>query len=117
MKAFKIIFILLLALLLISPCLASTLSFADQSRAGAQSFLIYEVSGSGSSLVGLYNTTTSNITLDNATSYILILKPDSVDYLSNPALILTDLGSYLGTNMIPIIGLVFVGIMIFNRRK
>lgn len=64
-----------------------SVQFADTNLAQGQHFELYKVTGGGLLQVGEFNTT-DNVTMDSDYSYVVVLKPSTVDYWNNPVLLL-----------------------------
>ena len=87
------------------------LTFRDRSPlAGHQSFIIYEVNAGNTTPLGMFNTTTDQVTLKNNVSYILQFTTTNGDYFVDPMLIPVDFWNYMkGTyNGWILIGFLFV---------
>lgn len=88
------IFAVLIFVLLCQPGAAQTITFADPLGTNQQ-ILVYQIGGNNSSsLIGTYNTTEGQFTLDNG-SYLFVLKPSGQGVISNPTVTIDWVGSLI----------------------
>jgi hypothetical protein len=119
MKPSTLLISLALFLALVSPALATSLSFEDGSAAGPADFNILALYPNGTSgVIGLYNTSSSSINLDPNNSYVLRLTPSRIDYVKNPSLIIQDGSSYITSqNLVALIIIIIAGLLFVTRRR
>jgi hypothetical protein len=113
MKFVTILFVGVILLLSIPTVSAiTTLSFRDSSLVGYQNFKVYEVNGTGTYDLGLYNSSTDALTLarDNNVSYAYVLQfvPSSTDYFGHPLLGVESFFDYSNSHYPALLFLVFM---------
>ena len=111
-KHIMIIALIALVLLVILPAQAQTITMANPDNVGQRDIMVYYSNGT---LYGLYNTT-SIITTDGNYSYIFTLKPQLSNPLDNPGTFLSTAFSFVETNLIPLIIIIFLAALWLGRR-
>ena len=108
------VFILMaiLVVLLMPHANAQTITMANPDNVGQRDIMVYYSNGT---LYGLYNTT-SIITTDGNYSYIFTLKPQLSNPLDNPGTFLSTAFSFVETNLIPLIIIIFLAALWLGRR-
>ena len=97
--------------LTISPCLALSVGFTDQSMAGPQKIDVYSVVN-GTHLYTL--NTTSQFNTDE--SVIIHISPDRIDYIRNPTAFLDNTVEFVSDNILEIMILCFILGFLLTRR-
>jgi len=113
MKYVTLLFIVVILFLSIPVVSAeATLSFRDMSYVGYQNFRVYEVNGTGTYDLGLYNSSTDALTLarDSNVSYAYVLQfvPSSTDYFGHPLAGVESFFDYSNTHYPDILFVVFL---------
>jgi hypothetical protein len=113
----KIIIILVLIAVILSPVMAVNMSITNFGTA-KQDIQIYTPNGT---MIGLYNTSSPIIPLPDTDFQIVIRPNTAASYISNPGLFLTDAVGYLMTFAIPlfvILGFcaILIGLSRYGRR-
>jgi hypothetical protein len=108
-----IIVMVTLACCLFQHANAQTVSFASIDGAAERDMYLYNASGT---LLGLYNTTSTGITLPANESVIFTFKPQTANIMSDPGDWLSVAFAYVQTNIIAIILILFVTGIILGRR-
>ena len=79
--------------------------------------VVYQTNVTDVWMYGLYNTT-SIIDIDSNYSYLFVLKPQYSNPLDEPITWLENTFSYVSTNIVPIIIIVFlIGLLLTRRRS
>ena len=118
-KKQQILIIALIALLLMAvmPVQAQNITMSNPDATMERDVVVYTLNGTGAALYGLYNTT-SVIDLDGDSDYIFVLKPQYSNPLDEPLDFLESAFSYVTTNLIPLLILVFlIGLLLTRRRS
>ena len=112
----KIMIIALIALLLmvVMPVQAQNITMSNPDSTMQRDVVVYTLNGTGAALYGLYNTT-SIIGLDGDSDYIFVLKPQYSNPLEAPGDFLDSMFSYVSTNIIPILILIFLAGLFFRE--
>ena len=108
-------FILLLILLCFVPCVCSaqTVSFASPDTTSQKDVYLYAANGT---LLGLYNTSSTGIAIPNGTDIIFTFKPQYTNPLDDPGTWLDSGYSYVETNIVPLIVIIFlIGLLLRSR--
>lgn len=108
-----IIVMVTLACCLFQHANAQTVSFASIDGSADRDIYLYNSSGT---LLGLYNTTSTGITLPANESVIFTFKPQTANIMSDPGDWLSVAFAYVQTNIIAIILILFVTGIILGRR-
>lgn len=113
MKLTAFLFVLVILILLVPVVSAeATLSFRDMSLVGYQNFRVYEVNGTGTYNLGLYNSSTDvlNLAPDGNLSYAYVLQfvPSSTDYFGHPLVAVESFFDYTNSHYPDILVLVFI---------
>ena len=123
MKQKEILIIALIALLLMAvmPAQALTVTMSNPDATMERDVIVYAVNDTGianvTGLYGLYNTT-SIIDIDENFSYIFVLKPQYTNPLEDPLTWINSAFSYVSTNIIPIVVIIFlIGLLLSRRRS
>jgi hypothetical protein len=115
-----VIFILLLLLLLCVPAVSATqyISFANPDAFTQNDIHMYGYNNTTSSygLLGQYNTTSAGIAIPNGTDLMFVLKPQSSNPLDDPAGWLSSTFSYVSTNIVPIVVIIFLIGLLLGRK-
>lgn len=126
MKLGAILFIVVILFLSIPVVSAeATLSFRDMSFTGYQNFRVYQVNGTGTYDLGLFNSSTDALTIapDGNISYAYVLQfvPSSVDYIGHPLVAVESFFDYSNTHYPDILFLVFLvaccGLVVYLARR
>ena len=115
----KILIIALIALLLMAvmPVQAQNITMSNPDATMERDVVVYTLNESGAALYGLYNTT-SIIGLDGDSDYIFVLKPQYSNPLEDPSTFLASMFSFVSTNIIPILIIIFlIGLLLTRRRS
>ena len=115
----KIMIIALRALLLLAstPVQALTITMSNPDATMEKDIMVYQANVTDVWMYGLYNTT-SIIDIDSNYSYLFVLKPQYSNPLDEPITWLENTFSYVSTNIIPIIIIVFlIGLLLSRRRS
>ena len=118
-KKQQILIIALIALLLMAvmPVQAQNITMSNPDATMERDVVVYTLNGTGAALYGLYNTT-SVIDLDGDSDYIFVLKPQYSNPLDEPLTFLDSAFSYVSTNIIPLMIIIFlIGILWARRRS
>ena len=118
-KKQQILIIALIALLLMAvmPVQALNVTMANPDATMERDVVVYQANVTDVWMYGLYNTT-SIIDLDEGYSYIFVLKPQYSNPLDEPLDFLESAFSYVTTNLIPLLILVFlIGLLLSRRRS
>lgn len=107
-----LLLISLLCLLAVGSVSAQNMSVTDLGIASPQTIQIY--SGNGTMLAGTYNTSTVGISLPND-DFVLLIKPETISVMSDPLTLLSAGFSYIETNIIPIVIILFFIGLVFRR--
>ena len=93
----KLLIVIFALFLCSSPVLGiSTLTFRDRSPvSGHQAFIVYQVNSNNTAQIGVLNTTSDQLVLDQDSSYILQFTTQNTDYFTNPSLIVADFWGYM----------------------
>lgn len=78
------------------PISAATISFDDLTLVADQGVELYLINGTGSELIGVYNTSSTGIFLDDGASYVAVLRPTKSERWSDPATLTTDIVNWAG---------------------
>jgi hypothetical protein len=106
---------LLLLMALLTPSVSAftnstVLSISNLNLIGDSDVLIYN----GSVLVGIWNTSSNDISLDPG-AYLIVLKPNAVSRLSNPVLMFSDGVSFIETYWLQIFLILGIGIYVMRQ--
>ena len=115
----QILIIALIALLLMAvmPVQALNVTMANPDATTQKDVVVYQANVTDVWMYGLYNTT-SIIDLDDGYSYIFVLKPQYSNPLDDPLTWLDSTFSYVSTNIIPIVIIIFlIGLLLTRRRS
>ena len=115
----QILIIALIALLLMAstPVQALTITMSNPDATMERDIVVYQTNVTDVWMYGLYNTT-SIIDIDGNYSYIFVLKPQYSNPLDEPITWLENTFSYVSTNIVPIIIIVFlIGLLLSRRRS
>ena len=118
-KKQQILIIALIALLLMAvmPVQAQNITMSNPDATMERDVVVYTLNGTGAALYGLYNTT-SIIGLDGDSDYIFVLKPQYSNPLEDPSTFLASMFSFVSTNIIPILIIIFlIGLLLTRRRS
>ena len=118
-KKQQILIIALIALLLMAvmPVQAQNITMSNPDATMERDVVVYTLNESGAALYGLYNTT-SIIGLDGDSDYIFVLKPQYSNPLEDPSTFLASMFSFVSTNIIPILIIIFlIGVLLTRRRS
>ena len=118
-KKQQILIIALIALLLMAvmPVQAMTVTMSNPDATMERDVVVYQANVTDVWMYGLYNTT-SIIDLDEGYSYIFVLKPQYSNPLDDPLTWLDSTFSYVSTNIIPIVIIIFlIGLLLTRRRS
>ena len=118
-KKQQILIIALIALLLmaVTPVQALTITMSNPDATMEKDIMVYQANVTDVWMYGLYNTT-SIIDIDENYSYIFVLKPQYSNPLDEPITWLENTFSYVSTNIVPIIIIVFlIGLLLSRRRS
>ena len=118
-KKQQILIIALIALLLMAvmPAQALNVTMANPDATMERDVVVYQANLTDVWMYGLYNTT-SIIDLDDGYSYIFVLKPQYSNPLDDPLTWLDSTFSYVSTNIIPILIIIFlIGLLLTRRRS
>ena len=116
MKQKQILIIALIALLLLAvmPVQATTITMSNPDATMERDVIVYYPNGT---IYGLYNTT-SIIDIGTGSDFIFTLKPQYSNPLEAPGDWLTAMFSYVSTNIIPILIIIFlIGLLLSRRRS
>ena len=115
-KLILVIALLALLLLAVMPVQAQTITMANPDATMERDILVFQTNVTHVWEYGLYNTT-SIITLDTDYSYIFVLKPQYTNPLDEPVTWVESVFSYVGTNILPIMIIMFlIGLLTLRRR-
>ena len=115
----QILIIALIALLLMAvmPVQAQTIIMSNPDATMERDVILYTFNETGTEFYGLYNTT-SIIDTDGDDNYLFVLKPQYSNPLDEPITWLESTFSYVSTNIVPIIIIVFlIGLLLSRRRS
>ena len=118
-KKQQVLIIALIALLLMAvmPAQALNVTMANPDSTMERDVVVYQANLTDVWMYGLYNTT-SIIDLDEGYSYIFVLKPQYSNPLDDPLTWLDSTFSYVSTNIIPIVIIIFlIGLLLTRRRS
>ena len=118
-KKQQILIIALIALLLLAstPVQALTITMSNPDATMERDVVVYQTNVTDVWMYGLYNTT-SIIDIDSNYSYLFVLKPQYSNPLDEPITWLENTFSYVSTNIVPIIIIVFlIGLLLSRRRS
>ena len=119
-KKQQILIIALIALLLMAvmPVQANiTITMSNPDATMEKDIMVYQANVTDVWMYGLYNTT-SIIEIDEDYSYIFVLKPQYSNPLDEPITWLESTFSYVSTNIVSIIIIVFlIGLLLSRRRS
>ena len=117
-KKQQILIIALIALLLMAvmPVQAMTVTMSNPDSTMERDVVVYQANVTDVWMYGLYNKT-SIIDLDVGYSYIFVLKPQYSNPLDEPLDFLESAFSYVTTNLIPLLIIVFLIGLLLTRRK
>ena len=117
-KKQQILIIALIALLLMAvmPAQAQNITMSNPDSTMERDVVVYTLNGTGAALYGLYNTT-SIIGLDGDSDYIFVLKPQYSNPLDEPLTWLDSAFSYVSTNIIPILIIIFLIGLLFRESR
>ena len=115
-KLIPIIALLALVALVTMPVQAQNITMSNPDATMERDVVVYTLNGTGAALYGLYNTT-SIIDLDGDSDYIFVLKPQYSNPLEDPAAFLDSMFTFVSTNIIPILILIFLIGVLFSRWK
>ena len=118
-KKQQILIIALIALLLMAvmPVQAQTIIMSNPDATMERDVILYTFNETGTEFYGLYNTT-SIIDTDGDDNYLFVLKPQYSNPLDEPITWLESTFSYVSTNIVPIIIIVFlIGLLLTRRRS
>jgi len=96
---------------LTSSVSAQYMSIADPDSTAHKDVYIYNSTGS---LLGVYNTTSSGISLPSG-DFNLVLKPQYSNPLDDPGTFLTNVIGYLQTNVLVLVIIGMLGSLLFKR--
>ena len=118
MKQKQILIIALIALLLMAvmPVQALTITMSNPDATMERDVVVYQTNVTDVWMYGLYNTT-SIIDIDSNYSYLFVLKPQYSNPLDEPITWLENTFSYVSTNIVPIIIIVFLIGLLLSRRR
>ena len=116
-KKQQILIIALIALLLLAstPVQALTITMSNPDATMERDVVVYQTNVTDVWMYGLYNTT-SIIDIDSNYSYLFVLKPQYSNPLDEPLTWLENTFSYVSTNIVPIIIIVFLIGLLLSRR-
>ena len=116
-KEILIIALLALILMAVMPVQALTITMSNPDSTMERDVVVYQANVTDVWMYGLYNTT-SIIEIDEDYSYIFVLKPQYSNPLDEPLDFLDSAFSYVSTNIIPILIIVFlIGVLLSRRRS
>ena len=117
-KKQQILIIVLIALLLMAvmPVQAQNITMSNPGATMERDVVVYTLNESGAALYGLYNTT-SIIGLDGDSDYIFVLKPQYTNPLEDPLTWINSAFSYVSTNIIPILIIIFLIGLLFRESR
>jgi hypothetical protein len=92
---------------------AQNVSFSTLGQLGAEDLLIYTFNGTDQTLYGMYNTSSPYVPLP-ANDFNIVVRPSAQGRFT-PALFLADSFSYIESNAIPILILVFLIGLLFKK--
>jgi len=114
-----IAFITMLFVLFAIPVQAQNITIANPGGTMERDIIVYWANGTditcGTVFYGTYNTT-STISLDGSTDYILVLKPQTSVPWEDPKDFLDAVIVFLGRNLLPIVVLIFLAGLLLSRR-
>jgi hypothetical protein len=93
----KLLLVIFLILSIAQPVLADPyLSFRDASPiAGHQAFLVYEINGTSTTPLGVFNTSSEMLHLNPNSSYVLQYTAQNSDFIADPWLGITTFTGYV----------------------
>ena len=115
----QILIIALIALLLLAstPVQALTITMSNPDATMERDVVVYQTNVTDVWMYGLYNTT-SIIDIDSNYSYLFVLKPQYSTPLDEPITWLENTFSYVSTNIVPIVIIIFlIGLLLSRRRS
>jgi uncharacterized membrane protein len=120
-KTILVIALLALIIMAVMPVQAQTITMSNPDATMERDIIVYAVNDTGlaniTGLYGLYNTT-SIIDIDPNLSYVFVLKPQYSNPLDAPGTWLSSMFSYVTTNIIPIVIIIFlIGLLLSRRRS
>ena len=117
-KIRKLLFIFLVLLCCFPGVMAQTISFADPDTTTHRDVQMYGYNNTSSEwgLLGVYNTTSSGITLPTGTDLQFVLKPQYQTPLDDPSGWLDSGFGYVQTNIIPLLVTMFLLGYVLTRR-
>lgn len=107
-----LLLIALFCLLAVGSVTAQNMSVTDLGIASPQTIQIY--AGNGSILAGTYNTSSTGISLPED-DFVLLIKPETITVMSDPLTLLGAAFSYIESNVIPIVIILFFIGLVFRR--
>jgi len=104
---------------------SATITFRDMSLSGYQNFHIYEVNGTGTYDLGIYNSSTEALDLapdgNHSYAYVAQFVPSTTDYFADPMLAVSSWFDYTNSHYPSLIMIVFLacllGIAVYLARK
>ena len=114
----QILIIALIALLLMAvmPVQALTITMSNPDATMEKDIMVYQANVTDVWMYGLYNTT-SIIDIDSNYSYLFVLKPQYSNPLDEPLDFLDSAFSYVTTNIIPVLIIIFLIGLLFRESR
>jgi len=112
-RAIISVFFLLLILCVPAVSAVQYISFAQPNSFSSQDIYLYNGNGS---LLGLYNTTSTAIAIPNGTDLMFVLKPQYTTPLDDPGAWLSSTFSYVSTNIVALIIIIFLIGLLLGRK-
>ena len=112
-RAIISVFFLLLILCVPAVSAVQYISFAQPDAFSQKDIYLYNGTGS---LLGLYNTTSTGIPIPNGTDLMFIIKPQSASPLDDPGAWLSSTFSYVSTNIVALITIIFLIGLLLGRK-
>lgn len=110
MQKFKIVLLVMLVLLVLTPVSAINVSFADPDATTHRDVYVY---GSDGALDGVYNTTSAGIEITGDSMFVI--KPQYSSPLDDPGAFLTAFIGWIETNALVLLLMSMVGALLFKR--
>lgn len=108
-------FILVLVAAVCVPLVsAQNVTFSTLGQMGAEDILIYEYNGTAQTLFGMYNTSSSYVPLPT-NDFNIVVRPSAVGRFSTPDLFLQDAFSWVETNALGLIIILFLIGLLWKR--
>ncbi len=95
----------------------ATLSFDDLTLVANQGIELYRITETGSELIGVYNSSSTGISLSEGASYVAVLRPSKTERWSDPATLANDLVTWAGDHAFGIGVLAILALVLLGSRR